>query len=343
MAGIAVKSTAPPEAPAGAAAGAGAQAGFYAPRGGVIGGPATMRVRAPPQPQHLEQFQEAARRAAADAAAPAWPDCAVSPAAVQALLSGGPGALARCRELGLITALLDHWAALGEAPEEAWWAAVERESRALLRGAPPQQAADLLSAAARAGRRPGAAWLAAAQDELCAAWDRGAGPSLDAWAAALGALVRMGAALDRRFCQRLLAATADQLRSAPPAAAARLLWGVAKARLAPGPAWLAALRGALERAAPELGAHQLAGCLRSLAILGERAGPQEVLGAAGGLLAQELALRPGGAGPGELAQALWALARLGHRPAPGSLCPVDALLPAVLEQLPRLSPPQLSG
>jgi hypothetical protein len=162
-----------------------------------------------------------------------------------------------------------------------------------------------------ANRRPSAGWLAAAQHELAAASERGdAAPhSVAAWAAVLSALAKCGA-VERRCSKAALADTAQQLQSAPAPAVAQMLWAVAKARATPSPSWLRGLRAALERGAPDLSAPQLAGCLRSLAFLADRVDEGELRGTAA-RLAEQLALRPGGggAGPGELSQALWALAR----------------------------------
>ncbi|KAI8465950.1 MAG: hypothetical protein J3K34DRAFT_486209 [Monoraphidium minutum] len=298
---------------------------------------ARVLVRAPPPPPHF-------------APAPiAPPPRAARGAAVAALLAAGPSALGRCGELGAVEALLDHFGSLGQDPGAAWWGAIERESRSLLRGAGPEAAAALLAAVARAGRRPSGAWLAAAQEELTSAARRAAAapagapaPGAEAWAAALAALARVGAA-DARTAAALLAAAGAALPAAPAAALPQLLGAAAKARVDPGAPLLGRVRAALSHRAGELSSSQLAKCIKYLALIAEHAEAEGQLREAAGQLAAELAARPGGAGPGELAQSLWALARLGHRAAPGQLCPVDALLPVILEQLPRLSPAQLSG
>jgi hypothetical protein len=180
-----------------------------------------------------------------------------------------------------------------------------RETRPLLRASPPASLSSLLTALARAGRRPSAPWLAAAQDALAGA---SPAPPIDVWAAALAALARLGP-VERPLAAALMAATAPALPSAaPPPALSQLLWGVAKARLAPPAGWLAALGGALAARAPELTSVQAACCLRSLAVMAERA-PEAELRRGAAALAARLAAAPEGAGPGDLAQALWALAR----------------------------------
>lgn len=262
-------------------------------------------------------------------------------AAARGILSAGPPALSRCRDLGVFEALLDHWSFLGEQPDDAWWQALERESAGQLSGAAPHSIATLLAAMARVGRRPSAAWLAIAQSELTASSERGAGPSVATWATALTALVKAGA-VERRCEQALLADTAKKLPSAPPAAVGQLLAGVARSRCHPSDAWLSSMVDTLTSRACELTASQLAGGLKSLALLGERVEEERLMGAAA-VLARHVMWRPEGAAPGELAQALWALARLGYGAKSGAVYPVSALLPIILEQLPRLSPTQLSS
>jgi hypothetical protein len=174
----------------------------------------------------------------------------------------------------------------------------------LLRAAPPASLAALLSALSRAGRRPSGPWLAAAQEALAVAVPA---PPVDVWASALAALALCGP-VERPVARALMEATAPALAAAPPAALSQLLWGAAKARLMPSGPWLAALRGALAARAGELSALQAACCLRSLAVMAERVEEEELRGGAAPLAAR-LAAAPGGAGPGDLAQALWALAR----------------------------------
>ncbi len=55
-------------------------------------------------------------------------------AALRALLAGGPGGLAKCRALALLVELIEYWGAVGEAPSDGWWGAVERWARAAFRG-----------------------------------------------------------------------------------------------------------------------------------------------------------------------------------------------------------------
>ncbi|GBF91059.1 hypothetical protein Rsub_03915 [Raphidocelis subcapitata] len=268
----------------------------------------------------------AAGPAAADGA---WP---APPAAV-------PAAPAAGHPLAALTARADAWAAAGERPGDEAWAALEREARPLLRGAPADAVVALLDAAARAGRRPSAPWLAAAQAEIAAAAAR-APLSVDDWAAALSAAARCGP-VERGCAAAAFSDTTPALAAAPPDGAARLLWGVAKARAAPPPAWLEALRGALPALAPGMSAPQLACALRSLAVMSERTEGEELRPAAAAL-AEALAARgpASGAGPGELAQAVWALARLGCRGA-AHVSAAAALLAPIQQQLPRLTAGQL--
>jgi len=189
-------------------------------------------------------------------------------------------------------------------------------------------------------------------------------PTLDTYATLLLALAKAGAAVDRRCSAALLLDTAPQLTTAPLPSTCQLLWGVAKARVVPSGEWLRAVCGAIEARCDAMTASQLAGAVRSLAVLSEGVedeGGERLLKATAALLAERLAGRPEGAGPGELALALWGLARLGYRvgsvgsvddsssgssssgsSSSGSVCPVAALLPHIQEQLPRLSPSQLS-
>ena len=285
----------------------------------------------------------------------------VDSAALQGPLAG---AIARAHAL----------AAAGRASSEAEWQALEAESLPVLPLGPDAGAVvALLEAVARnSDRRPAAAWLAAAQQALVAASAaNAAGLSGETWGAALAALARLGP-VDRATAQAALADTTSQLGTLPPPALARLLAGAAKARLMPSAAWLAALRPALAAAAPALAAPQLAAALKALALLADRVEEDELRGPAAALAA-ELAARPRGAAPGELAQALWALARLGVRPArrdgaeaaaaagaspsasmdaeagvgaddgvEGAARVAEALLAPICEQLPRLAPSHLS-
>jgi hypothetical protein len=281
-------------------------------------------------------------------------------AALSKVLAAGPAGIGRASSLWELTALLEHWEALGEEPSEMMFGALERRSRALLRGADPAGIAALASAIARTQRRGRASlmWVAAVAGALLSSAQRPLPPAV--WAVALPALAKLSdGSLDARVARAALADSALQLPGAPPADVALLLAAVAKARAAPGPGWLQHLAGVLAATAPRMAPSQLVTCLRSLALLteqavtgsGSRAGATAVEAAAravsAGLAARLAALGPAalaGAAPGELASALWALARLGHRGCGvGEACPATTLLPHILEQLPRLTPTQLSG
>lgn len=236
---------------------------------------------------------------------------------------------------------MNAWATAGENLDNPCWQALERHSRPLLHGAPLESVASLLSAISRAGRRPSAAWLSQLQEELVVTAQSRSSPAVEAWAAALMAVAKAGA-VDRRFAQVAMADTAPQLPAATPPGVSQLLWGVAKARCVPSAPWLRALRTALSARARGMSPAQLACCLRSLAVLAERVEEDELRGPAA-VLAGQLAERHEGTAPDELAQALWALARLGLRASNDAGCFVASLLLPIMEQLPRLTARQLSS
>jgi hypothetical protein len=291
-------------------------------------------------------------------------------------------ALLRGADPRSISALLAATAGCRRRPSPAWLSALQEEMAvasqrarlaAVADGMAVAAAAQTAAAAARGRGLAAAAAAGSSRDRATAASTAGSCPSIDTWAELLLTLAKMGAPLERRCAAALLRDTTAQLPAAAADSACRLLRGMVKARVTPTDGWLQAARESLEslmavtkssgevdQGRPQvtkdnhMTAPQLAGAIRSIALLIESVVDEDEkleLQVTAGRLGRRLAAAPAGAAPGDLALALWALARLGHRAGGGSSGgssgggmgeAAAALVPVIEGQLPRLTPSQLS-